>query len=221
MSALAQQLDTVAAPVASWLPDWTGETVLIVGGGPSARMVDIAPAIGRAKIIAINESHRLVPQADIVYGCDFAWWHKRRGLPNVSGLRVSQDRAACDMYPAIKRVFADRKRGRDVLVLDPRKPDHIVWGGNSGSQAINLAANLGAVVIAVLGLDFRIDKGLHWHGPHEGLTNPQQPHCDRWLKVTEGAYADLTARGVRCFNLSPISRLTQWPTVTLAEALHA
>jgi hypothetical protein len=54
--------------------------------------VDLAK--GRAKVIAINNSWRLAPWADALYGCDYTWWHANRGVPEFAGLKISQDAGA-------------------------------------------------------------------------------------------------------------------------------
>ena len=55
--------------------EWPGETVFIVGGGPSVLGVDLEALRGR-RVIAINSSVYAVPWADILYFGDWRWWHE-------------------------------------------------------------------------------------------------------------------------------------------------
>jgi hypothetical protein len=74
-----------------WFPDWQGETVVIVAGGPSAATVNLECAKGRAKFIVINKAWKLAPWADALYAADFAWWGVNNGAPEFQGLKISQD----------------------------------------------------------------------------------------------------------------------------------
>lgn len=209
--------DLHAGPEFAWCPRWDGETVVIVASGPSASTVPVYLAEGRARCIAINTSYKLAPWADVLYGCDYAWWLKQRGMPDWPGLRVSQDRVACEMYPGIHRVYCNRK----AETLQFERLGHILWAGNSGLQAVNLAAQWGAVKIILVGFDMTVSHGSHWHGPHgAGLSNPSVNSVRRWQHRTDQAAAALAARGIRAINCSPISVLTRYPRMTLAEALE-
>ena len=77
-----------------WCPDLSGARVLIVASGPSAAQVPMEQAKGKSFVVAINESWRLCPWADMLYACDGTWWKKRNGVPEFTGLRVSQDDGA-------------------------------------------------------------------------------------------------------------------------------
>jgi len=59
-------------------PMWSGETVAIIAGGPSAVDADLESLRGRCRVITINNSHLLTPWADILWFCDSRWytWHK-------------------------------------------------------------------------------------------------------------------------------------------------
>ena len=84
------------------LPDWSGETVVIIAGGQSASAVDLEPARSKAKIIVINESWRLCPWADLLYACDGEWWKYHKGVPDFTGLKLSQDAEDCRLYGLLK-----------------------------------------------------------------------------------------------------------------------
>ncbi len=94
-------------------------------------------------------------------------------------------------------------------------------GGNSGFQAINLAAQFGAKRIALIGYDMRLDLGIHWHGRHpQGLNNPSEHNIARWRRSVDAAAPVLDALGIEVINCSPVSALTAYPKMTLSEALQ-
>lgn len=96
----------------------------------------------------------------------------------------------------------------------------IGWGGNSGFNALNLAAQFGCVKIILVGYDMRIDKGLHWHGKHvNALNNPTEKNVYRWRDAVNNAAPLLKSHGIEVLNTSPISTLTNYPKTTLEEAL--
>lgn len=90
---------------------------------------------------------------------------------------------------------------------------------NSGFQAVNLAANLGAARIILVGFDMNLKAGTHWHGDHEGgLTNPTDMKIKQWAAAMDAAADDLRGIGVEVINASPVSSLTAYPKMTLCEA---
>lgn len=93
-------------------------------------------------------------------------------------------------------------------------------GGNSGFQAINLAIQFGAKRLLLVGMDFRVDLGIHWHGRHpQTLNNPRPASVDSWRRALEGQAEAIKAMGVEVVNCSPVSTLTAFPKMTLREAL--
>lgn len=200
----------------AWLPDWRGETVVVVASGPSAKQHDLVEGAGLAKFIVVNDSWKLAPWAEILYACDYQWWLKARGMPDWHGLRASQDRIACEMFPAIKRLYCDRSGER--MVFD--QLGQISWGGNSGFQAVNLAASLGAKKIILIGFDMQLAGGAHWHKPHgPGMSNPRELTVERWRQRLDKAAEDLLGQGITVINCSPQSALRNFPKLDYLEAL--
>jgi len=212
----------LSAASPDWFPDWSGETVVIVASGPSAKDVPLDLARGRAKIIAINESWRLAPWADALYAADSQWWEKSRGVPEFRGLRVTQGDATPRKYPRIRSISLVRT-GKIV-----RSPKGFLGAGsdsdghhaNSGFQALNLAVQFGTKRIVLVGYDMRIDLGFHWHGRHpDGMNNPRAAGIAVWRKVLDRNATRLSLMGVEVLNASPVSALTAYRKVTLDEAL--
>lgn len=202
-----------------WCPDFTGEKVLIVASGPSAQTVPLEEAKGLARFVAINESWRLCPWAEVLYGCDGAWWKKCAGVPEFAGLRVTQDKAVRNNYPAIH--FIKCRRGVARIITD--QTGEIGDGRTSLFQAINLAVRSGPPrVIGLVGADMRLDYGVHWHGPHDrGLNNPREKMINTWRDAIDGVAEQLSHLGVTILNLSAISALSNYRKVTLQEFLAA
>lgn len=157
-------------------PDWSGETVVIVASGPSAKDAPLEVAKGRAKFVAINESWRLCPWADLLYACDGAWWRSNNGLPEFAGLKVTQEQRAADDFGLLKVKVA---HGCDVMLFN--EFGTLGSGSNSGFQALNLVAQLGAKRVLLVGYDMSLSAGIHWHGRHgAGLNNPTDNLVRRW-----------------------------------------
>jgi hypothetical protein len=200
----------------AWFPDWTGETCVIIAGGPSAGQVNIGLARGKAKVITINTSWRLAPWADVLYSCDDAFWRTNKGVEEFPGLKISQDASAVARFPhLLKRVVC-----RKVDELLTGEPGTIGWGGNSGFQAINLAVQFGAKKLILVGYDMRLDRGLHWHGAHpKSMNNPTPRNVERWCRAVDSTAPILAQMGIPAINCSPVSMLTAFPKMSLAEAL--
>ena len=100
------------------------------------------------------------------------------------------------------------------------EPGVIGDGGNSGFQAINLAAQMGASQIVLVGFDMRIDAGLHWHGRHlHGLNNPREANVLRWRRRLDDAAGSLAERGIDVVNASQVSMLKGYRMADLGEVL--
>jgi hypothetical protein len=93
------------------------------------------------------------------------------------------------------------------------------WAGNSGFHCLNLAVQLMAAKIILVGYDMTVAHGVHWHGRHEGLNNPTERNVDRWRRCIDDAAEVISALGIQCINASPISALQNYPKMSLGEAL--
>lgn len=199
-----------------WMPDWSDKPIIILASGPSAKDAPFDIIEDRARVIAVNNSWTLYPRSDALFACDYEWYKANRGAPDFAGLKITSDNRTLHRWPEVK--YAKRIRGYDTILVSQKGV--IGWGGNSGFQAINLAVHMGAKKIILIGFDMRIDKGLHWHGRHEGrLSNPTTGAVDRWRRVTDAAYAQLSSLGISAYNCSPVSELAAYPKVSLEEAL--
>jgi hypothetical protein len=159
---------------------------------------------------------QLVPDADIAYACDFAWWERYRGLPDFAGLKLSVDKKACQRNWGVQLVGLNKNDDR----LELMKFGVVGWAGNSGFHALNLAVQMMASKIILVGYDMTLAHGVHWHGKHVGLNNPTDRSVDRWRRCIDAAAEVIQALGTKVVNASPISALQNYPRMTLQEAIE-
>lgn len=203
----------------AWFPDWRNECVVIVASGPSTSQVRVDTLRNRIRIIAIKKNVELCPWADVVYGCDAAWWRSVGGLPDYKGLKLSWVDGGAkhfrDVHPIEIKVKADE------IILEPLGA--VGSGGNSGFQALNLAVQFGARGILLVGFDMQ-DRGKpHWYGRNNwgGANNPSSSNFRRWQKSFAGVAGALAAMDVQIFNASPDSALVCFPHRKIEDALEA
>lgn len=189
-----------------------------MASGPSAKEANPAQLEGRAKVIAIKKSLELVPFADAVYGCDFPWWRSVRGLSDFKGLRLSYAPRACEQYGCLRVEIP--KPTADELLFE--KTGSVGGGGNSGFQALNLAVQLGAKRVLLVGIDCQDRSGVHWYGRNNwhGGANPSEHNFRRWRSAFITAAKQLEGMGVEVVNASPLTEVTAFPKRSIAETLE-
>lgn len=197
--------------------DWEGLTAVIVAGGESftaaqARLVGIARARDLVRVIAVNDAVYPCWFADVAYACDARWWAYHQGLPGFKGLKVSLDQTN---FPDVHVIANSGTRG-----FDP-DPGALRSGGNSGYQALHLAAHRDICRAILLGFDF---KGEHWFGRHpDGVANSGPPFAPPNFKTRREAFIELKTeldrRGVSVVNASPGSVMGVFSMVDLEQEL--
>lgn len=153
----------------------------------------------------------------MVYGCDGPWWRSRKGLPEFSGVKLAHDPAVCADYRDVHRVGIleqDRMLFEDAGVVGS--------GGNSGFQALNLAAQFGATRILLIGFDMHTGAGLHWYGRNawHAANNPKDGLLMRWRDAFTTQAPLLTAMGIEVINASPDSAMRCFPYKPLEQAIE-
>jgi hypothetical protein len=200
-------------------PDWTGEAAAIVASGPSTKKQNVELLKGRVRVLAIKKNVELCPWADVVYGCDFPWWQSVRGLPDFTGLRLAYAPRAVAEY-GCRQVTIPGHAKSDELRFE--QVGEVGGGGNSGFQALNLAAQFGAKRILLLGFDCQDRSGVHWYGRNywNGGSNPTESNFKRWRRAFDNAARQLKERGVEVVNASPLTSLTAFRKATVTQALE-
>lgn len=95
-------------------------------------------------------------------------------------------------------------------------------GGNSGFQAVNLAAACGAAKIILTGFDMQHTSGKkHFHPDHRGeLTNPDRVMLRNSAAILDSRAAELAARGVRVINATHHTALKKFERMDIKAALR-
>lgn len=224
-------------------PMWEGGDVWIIGGGPSIpKQFGIPEEVVQSVIkgtsppsvyspymsllhdkhvIGINVAYLIGNWIDMIFFGDIGFFLKHQnGLAAFPGLKVSCHPQA-DSYDWIKYTPRDKEHPRGIS----DNPRMASWNGNSGSAAISIAANAGAVRIILLGFDMKMDssKKKHWHGLYGVTTgNPKRPpHMpfDRHLRGFPEIARDAKKRGIEILNCCPDSAIKEFPKFSLKELL--
>lgn len=150
--------------------------------------------------------------ADVLYACDHTWW-----------VQYIKEVRAC--FKGELWTLSSTAKCRHGLNWVPSARgegyscDKIHTGGNSGYQALGLAALWGASRIVLLGYDMQKSGGKsHWHGDHpKGLGNGG--NLARWAGAMGGLARDLAHSGIEVINCSRMTALKCFPRQSLAQAL--
>jgi hypothetical protein len=200
-------------------PDWRGRAVAVIASGPSAKQAGVGALKGRLPVLAIKKNIDLAPFADAVYGCDAPWWRDVRGLPKFAGFKFAYDPGVCDEFGLTRILIPDINANR--LAFD--KVGSVGAAGNSGFQALNLAAQFGATRILLVGFDAHGRSGEHWYGRNgwNFANNPTEDNYRRWRAAFDAAATDLAERGIEVINASPVlSDIRAFPKMTIPAALE-
>lgn len=195
---------------------------MLVAGGPSLTAPDVAHCRGRARVLAVNDAWRLAPWADLLYAADGAWWRAHRGVPGFAGQRVTQNHGSDDVKAA--REFGIPMVNVAIKAGLSDTPGLLHSGHNSGHQALDLAVQLGASRILLLGYDMqpRADGVRHWFGEHPAGLNRTDPNTFAlWRVAFAQAAEDCRRRGVEVINCSRVTALDCFPRLPIEQALPA
>lgn len=228
---------------------WTGSDVWIIGGGASIveqfeipeSVVDrviageeplstyspYMKAIHDRHVIGVNVAFLIGTWMDMMFFGDNGFLLKfQYDLAKFPKPRISCN-SLTRKYLWIKTL--DKQRGKPFGISDRNR--EVCWNSNSGGAVISLAAHLGAKRIFLLGYDMKLngEGRQHWHG--EYLRRKTKEEDMHQLKKTKrlpfhihlkGFHAiakDAERMGIEIVNVSPHSEITQFPKVTLKEAL--
>jgi len=200
-------------PISKVEPIWSGETVFIIGGGPSLQDFNWSGLYGK-KTIAINKSLLSFPQANVLYWTDsrvYSWI--KADIDNFKGPKYTI-RDHPSYIGDIKILRKGNKFG-----LEEAK-DTLSHGNNSGYAAINLAYHLGAKRIILLGYDMGNDgKRGHHHDGYPVPVTGDNIYRDQFIPGFKILADLLKTKGIEVYNASPNSLLNAWPKITLEKAL--
>jgi hypothetical protein len=196
--------------------EWPGETVWIIGGGPSVLSQDLERLRGR-RVIVINSSVFAVPWADVLFFGDWRWWNEPENSVAVAGF--------AGRVVTTSKAVPDRK----VLVCKKTNPpglatarDSLMQKWTSLTAATNLAAHLvgrGGTIVW-LGADGKVSGDrTHHHKPHRW---PHKPGCyDKQHADLATIVPSLAEMGIAAFNASPGTAWTDLlPVINLDDVLE-
>lgn len=199
--------------------------IVVLASGPSLTL-EQTRRVGRARLegwraIAVNDTWRLLPSADVLYACDGKWWemHYAAVRAGFAGELWTQARAgAARDRLKLERFELEHVEGRNGRGLCTA-PGAINTGGNSGFQAINLAYHFGAREIVLVGFDMQNTGGrAHFFGDHpDGL--PQAADPGQWISNYDDLAPDLAREGIVVYNATAETALRCFPRVPLERAL--
>lgn len=151
----------------------------------------------------------------VVLFADLEWWERLgyEGTQNYGGLVVSVepklDKSDCPWLLKMRR--GGQRQGL--------QHDALVWAGNTGAAAINLALILGARRVFLLGFDMKLsEKGkANWHELRYQKANPEV--YNRFLREFYQVSNTLEEvfPGCEVVNVTDDSRLNLFPKVSAAE----
>jgi len=201
---------------------WSGATVAILASGPSLTADEAARLRGRVRAIAVNDAIRLAPWAEVLYSSDRRWWKAYGGAPWFTGAKFSigPARGRSDEISAWPEIHVLRHTGIEGLELASAG---LRSGEHSGYAAINLAVQLGAARIWLLGYDLAAPASgpSHFFGRHPaGLPETSAPEYARFRRHYGSMLEDLAAAGVSVTNTTLGSQLEAFPRRPLGELLE-
>ncbi len=201
-------------------------TIVIIGSGASLTKhqcdyVQRQRQANKCKIIALNRSYEMT-EPNIIYAADRRWW-----------LKHYKDTPDCIKLTQCKRTakelgidYVRHQHGHKGLSKNPG----LLYGKNSGQQAINAAYHLKATKIILIGFDVQATGGrVHWHddytdsvddfGNTEKAVNGPGDWND-WLKGFPAIAKDLEDAGIEVINCTIETALTCFKRQMLAEAFR-
>jgi hypothetical protein len=203
-------------PVKAVTTEWLEQDAFIIGGGSSLKGFDFATLRGH-NCLGVNDAFRLGPEVcpRLIFGDD-TWWQQTKfdveNYAKAGGRVYSIAPASINLHvpwlEVCRRVDDGWSSG-----------EHLGWNRSTGAAAINLAVNLGAKRIFLLGFDCGPgdNRKTHWH-THRRIPTPDHSF-NRFLP----GFA-LVARklqechpNVTVFNVSPNSRLEHWQKISFGE----
>jgi len=184
---------------------------IVAAPGPSLVPVDDGP------IIVVQDAYRLIPWADVLYGCDAKWWRHHQGTDFKGEKWSTHHDEDTNNKAEVANLYGVRcVRGSDSegFSLDPGV---IHYGSNSGFQAINLAILFGCTHITLVGFDMHKRGGKsHFFGEHPEALRTGTEYTN-FIGNFDRA-AKMLPENIRIVNATPGSALKCFPMMSLEEA---
>ena len=196
----------MSPPIFTALPDWSGKTAVVIGGGPSltlkqVRQIGLCRLDQRCRVVAVNDAAFVAWWADWLHGCDMKWWMWHRNTAQrFAGIKTT----LCESVPAPWVTGMLRNTGTSGF--DP-EPGSVRTGSNGVYQAMHELIKTGVDKIILAGVDMHAPArgDTHWHGVHPGRTHVD--YAEKMLPAFETLKPAFSGHGVDVVNCSPGSAL--------------
>ncbi len=177
------------------------KTAICIASGPSLAQEDVDFCRGKGRVYVVKECRHMAPWADVLYAADEDWWFKFEGCPDFQGERWTVSKKAADRFGLH---YAEAKTQWHWSTTQGA----LATGGNSGFQAMNLAALQGAERIVLLGYDMGHAAGQnkHWWDEKHPRHSRESNYAG-WLERMDRAAPFITVpvlnasrqSAIRCF----------------------
>lgn len=186
---------------------WPGQVAVLAATGPSLTpyVVEVLNKYrDKFKLFGCNDSYKLLPNQDVFYACDGAWWdiHGNAVLNTIN--------KNCYMWTqddtAAKRFKVNYIKG-DWLPGLSESSDLIHFGHNSGFQQLNLAYLYGIEKFILVGYNMqKIGGASHFFGEHPvGLH--RHSSYPTFIQAFDSIQPNIKDKIINC---TPNSALTQF-----------
>lgn len=172
---------------------------LIVATGPSLTRADVEHwSVGR-RVYAVNDAYT-VCDPDVLYACDEQWWSVHEESTRHIAHRWTTSAEAVERYDLDHIPGQHANTARRYFDASGHG---IIYGGNGGFQALNLAYVHGCRDALLLGFDLgQADDGpSHFFGEHPAKCDNPRPY-QAWLDHFRKAAPEIAAAGMRVRNVT-------------------
>lgn len=203
---------------------WVGQVAVCIASGTSLTDHDITYVYNmrrqnKCKVLVVNNNYLKAPWADHLHFCDKQFWLWHESVPAFKTHLIP-------VMTTLSNELTGEMIERGVKVLRMGAPgglstysDTVSTGGNSGYQAVNIAALYGAKRIILLGYDCKPGKDkVHWFGNHPAPTDPVV--FKDFLRHWETLPPVLEEQGIEIINCSRDTAIDCLPRGILEEVLQ-
>lgn len=180
--------------------------------------------------IAIGNSYKLFPEADILYHADERWWarHLEEKLPHTGpyvSLGFHSTRKGKAYFETCEHLGVDYLEQSEKPTGIDARPGYTVLGTNSGFHCLNMACHARPKNILLVGFDLKKDPRegdnfgkSHFDGDHPPGVYRISPFANfiQWFHSSTEHLADL---GIRVYNCNYNSAMECFPKLGLEECL--
>jgi len=182
-------------------PRWS--SCIVAAPGPSLVPVHTHP------IIVVQDAYRLIPWADVMYGCDPKWWDGYKGDFEGELWSTHHEETNNNKKRAQEKHGVHCVSGAHANRFST-DPSVINYGSNSGFQAVNLAIHFGCKNIYLVGFNL---KGANMFRPSDGGGSKYTGFIRAFEEASKHLPSD-----VKIYNTTPDSALTCFPHMELSDA---